>query len=156
MATIRPATETVAPTSVAGMRASAEKLLRAHWEEVAKRRDLMVLAPDWDRYEALESAGVLVSLGAFVDGRLVGYSVTIVGPHLHYVGLIYGQNDVIYVAPEHRKSRIGLSLIRETERLSAERGAKLVSWHAKEGTSLHAMLPRLGYSVHETIFTREL
>lgn len=116
----------------------------------------MVLDPDEEQYDRLDAAGVLVKLGAFCDGELVGYSITIVTRHLHYRGLVYGQNDVLYVVPEHRKSRVGLSLIRKTEAACAARGARLVSWHAKEGTSLHALLPRLGYSVHETIFAREV
>lgn len=142
------------PITVADMQAQAAALLHAHWEEVAKRRDLMVLAPDWPRYEQLEANGALLSVGAFVDGVLVGYSLTLVGPHLHYVGLTVAQNDVLFVAKEHRHGRIGLDLIRKTEEMAKERGARLVTWHAKEGTALAALMPRLGYDVHEIIFSK--
>ncbi len=144
------------PITVADMQAQAAALLRAHWEEVAKRRDLMVLAPDWPRYEQMEANGALVAVGAYANGELVGYSLTLVGPHLHYVGLTVAQNDVLFVAKEHRHGRIGLDLIRKTEELAKDRGARLVSWHAKEGTALAALLPRLGYGVHEIIFAREV
>ncbi len=142
--------------TIAELREQSPELLRAHWLEVAKRRDLMVLDPDWPRYEAMEAAGSLLCLGAFVDGAMVGYSVSIVSPHLHYAGLVTAQNDVLFVSEPHRKSRIGLGLIRATEQEAKERGARLVSWHAKEATALHELLPALGYGVHETIFAREV
>src|SRR5262245_35044439 len=93
----------------------AVSLHRGHWQEVAEHRDVMVLAPDWLRYMALEQKGLLLSLGAYVDGVLVGYSVGVVAPHMHYRDLLYYQNDVLYVSPSHRRGRLGMRLILETE-----------------------------------------
>lgn len=133
-------------------------LLEQHWQEVAKHKDLMVLAPDWTRYHELEARGFLLILGAFVevDGAevLAGYSVSIVCQHLHYVGLRYAQNDVLFVEQKWRKSKLGLQLIQRTERLAAEVGARMVTWHAKLNTALHEILPKLDYSVHETIYSK--
>lgn len=137
-------------------RRDAEPFLADHWREVAKHRDLMVLAPDWPRYEALAAAGALVIVGAYVGDRMVGYAMSFATTHLHYVGLVSCANDVLYVDPAYRKGRLGLQLIYETERLARERGAKIITWHAKEGTSLQALLPRLGYEVHEVIYSKRL
>ena len=150
-------THRVEPITIEAMRgAEAEPLLRAHWEEVARHKDIMRLSPAWDKYQLMEQAGTLFALGAFVGPALVGYSLNLIGPHLHYSGLIYAQNDVLYVVPECRKSRIGLDLISETERIARERGAGLMAWHAKEGTALAGLMPRLGYGVQDIIYARKL
>lgn len=149
-------TVTIPQIDLATFRRDADPLLADHWREVAKHRDLMVLAPDWPRYEALESAGALVICGAYVGDRMVGYAMSFASTHLHYAGLVSCSNDVLYVDQAHRKGRLGLQLIYETERLARERGARLITWHAKEGTALARLLPRIGYGVHEVIYSKRL
>lgn len=131
-------------------------LLEAHWHESARNKHLMVLKPDMARYQALEAAGSLLSLVAYVDDQIVGYSVNIVTPHLHYADLLCAHNDVLFIAKEHRETPLGLKLIRETERAARARGANLMLWHAKPGTALSAILPRLGSKVQEIIYSKEL
>lgn len=147
----------VVPISVVEQMPRVMPLLRAHWEEVARNKEVMVLDPNVEVYKALEDRGQLISLGAFEDDELVGYSVTIlVDKHLHYAGLCYGQNDVIFVDEAHRAGMLGFRLIRETERLVKERGGRLMFWHAKPDTPFDALLPRLGYGVQDVIYSREL
>lgn len=134
----------------------AGPLLVEHWGEVARNKEVMVLKPNVLAYQALEDAGALISLGAFDDGRMVGYAVTICSAHLHYADLIYASNDVIFVAGSHRNGPAGIRLMRETERLALERGARLILWHAKPDTTLDRILPRMGYGVQETVFSRQL
>lgn len=149
-------TVSIPQIDLATFRRDAEPLLADHWREVAKHRDLMVLAPDWAKYEEIEAAGGSIIFGAYVGDRMVGYSIAFAGTHLHYAGLVSCSNDVLYVAPEYRKGRLGLQLIYETERAAAERGAKIITWHAKEGTALAKLLPRIGYGVHEVIYSKRL
>ncbi len=132
----------------------AAPLLLEHWEEVAKNKQVMVLNPDVERYRLMESAGMVMSLGAFIDGEMVGYSVSFIGTHLHYAGLIYANNDVIYVRKDCRNGKAGVQLIKETERMAKERGAKLMLWHAKESTAFDSLLPRLGYGVQDVIYSK--
>jgi GNAT superfamily N-acetyltransferase len=131
-------------------------LLEAHWHESARNKHLMVLKPDVARYQALEAAGALLSLVAYVDETIVGYSVNIVSPHLHYADLLCAHNDVLFVAGEYRTTPLGLKLIRETERAARARGAHLMLWHAKQDTALSNILPRMGCKVQEIIYTKEL
>lgn len=148
----------VDPISVTEQMPLVMPLLRAHWEEVARNKAVMVLDPDVETYKALEDRGLLIALGAFDGEVLVGYSVTmLVAKHLHYAGLCYAQNDVIFVDQAHRgASRLGLQLILETERIAKERGARLIFWHAKPDTPFDTLLPRLGYAVQDIIHSREL
>jgi Acetyltransferase (GNAT) family len=100
---------------------------------------------------------MLLGLFAYEGADLVGYSVSIFNPsHLHYRSLAVVVNDVLYVKPEHRHGRAGLGLIRETERIAKDLGAKLLMWHAKPDTALAAILPRLAYGVQDVLFSREL
>lgn len=138
------------------MRALAGDLFRAHYDEITRHKDVCALDPNWPAYEHLEASGALLVLGAWDSSVLVGYSVTMLAPHLHYRDTIIAQNDVLFVSPDSRGSRAGLALIKTTERMAKERGAALMLWHAKPSTTLHAVLPRLDYAEHETIFARGL
>lgn len=131
-------------------------LLEKHWKESARNKSLMKLAPDYALYDLLELSGTLVCLGAYVENLLVGYSVNLIKPHLHYSTLLCGYNDLLFVDDEYRSSPLGLKLIKETKKELRIRGAKLMLWHAKEDTALSSILPRLGCKVQEIIYSEEL
>lgn len=146
----------IRPTTYAEVNAKAKHLLAEHWDEVALNKGVMVLAPDEQRYLALEATGMFFALAAWDNDQLVGYSGNLISRHLHYSGLRYANNDVLFVAKAHRNSPLGLRLIRETEHEAARRGARLVMWHSKENTPLANILPKLGYGVQDIIHSREL
>ena len=131
-------------------------LLPYHYEELAKFKDIAALKPDLERYLRFEQVGALLCLVADLDGELVGYSVNVLQTNLHYSDLGFCQNDVLYVAPEHRRSRAYLALRRETLRRAKARGAALMLWHAKEGTPLNEILPRQGCVVLDVIWAERL
>lgn len=131
-------------------------LLDAHVHELATYPDLMQLSPDWDRYVACEEAGMLITFYAWDGDELVGYACTVITPHMHYSGLVVANNDVLYVLPEHRASRVGLGLMRATTREARLRGARLMFWHAKENTALDTLLRRRSLKVQDTIFSEVL
>jgi GNAT superfamily N-acetyltransferase len=131
-------------------------LLEEHYAELATVPDIMLLKPDVERYQTLEAAGSLFAIGMFDihgDGAetLVGYSVNIVCTNLHYGDLLMCQNDLLFVRKSHRRGMTGMRLITATERAAKERGVKMMLWHAKPGTTLDRMLPKLGYEPFETI-----
>lgn len=146
----------IRPTTYAEVNAKAKHLLAEHWDEVALNKSVMVLAPDEQRYLALEATGMFFALAAWDNDQLVGYSGNLISRHLHYSDLRYANNDVLFVAKAHRNSPLGLRLIRETEREAARRGARLVLWHSKQNTPLANILPKLGYGVQDIIHSREL
>jgi GNAT superfamily N-acetyltransferase len=136
--------------SISDVRGMSE-VVQKHWEEVCRAKHLMVLDPWWEKYEAMEQNGILFTLLA----GDVGYSVNFCMPHLHYRGLVCAQNDVLFVDPEHRGG-LGKALIQDTEDEAARRGARAMFWHAKQATSLDALLPRIGYELFEHIYMRDL
>jgi GNAT superfamily N-acetyltransferase len=140
------------------MRKHGTELFKAHFDEIALNKECTTLDPDWDHYRKLEQAGVLFALGAWHDKKLVGYSATLLIPqHLHYRGLCYASNDVLFVAPEMRGGSLGARLMRETEDAARGRGASRIIWHAKKGSALDRVLShREIYSVQDILYSRLL
>lgn len=132
------------------------ELLHEHWLELAKNKTLMVLKPDTARYRAMEQAGLALALGAFDGDVMVGYSVSFIGPHLHYADLVFAQNDVLFIAQSHRLGRTGYRLIQATEQMAKARGAQMLVWHAKQDTPLDSLLPRLGYGVQDILYSKAI
>lgn len=131
-------------------------LLEDHREELTTNKGLMVLAPDVPKYRAMEQAGVFVGLIARDAGRIVGYSGNLMSQHLHYCALRYASNDVLFLAKEYRRGTLGLKLMRATESEMRARGCKVMVWHAKPGTTLDELMPKLGARVQDILYTREL
>lgn len=143
-------------TAIADIEEHGSALLEQHYAELTLNKQRDKLSPDWDRYYELERAEALLVIGAYSDDQLVGYSITIVQPHLHYTGTTQAINDVLFLASEFRGGRAGVELIRLTERMAEAMGANAMGWHAKQGTALDALLPRLGYGVQDIWYTRTL
>jgi GNAT superfamily N-acetyltransferase len=136
--------------------ADAWHILEEHREELATDKVRMVLKPDLPVYIKLEDNNALLSIGAFDGDQIVGYSVSIISPNLHYSDLVMCQNDVLYLQEGYRTGPYGLKLIRETERLAKARGCHMMLWHAKMDTQFMALLAKLGYRVQDVIYSRGL
>jgi hypothetical protein len=127
-----------------------------HWDEIARNKHLMVLAPDIEKYRHIEQAGKLFAVLAYDGDEMIGYSVNLIDTNLHYMGLVQAQNDVLFVKSEHRGGRLFMRLRDATIAGAARRGARLMLWHAKKDTPLAQILPRLGCSVQDIIYSEEL
>jgi GNAT superfamily N-acetyltransferase len=131
-------------------------LLEQHYQEIASFKEAIPLDPDYDRYQDLELAGALVIIAARREGRLVGYSIFFLAPHPHYKSTIFAGNDIVFLRPEERSGGLGVRLIRESERIVRELGAKQISWHIKPVNDFSPLLERLGYARHEIIMAKLL
>jgi GNAT superfamily N-acetyltransferase len=136
---------------------AAAPLLSAHYEEVAKFKEIAVLKPDYERYKQAECSNRFLALLVRVEGEVIGYSANFHAASLHYADLNVYQNDVIYLAPEHRGGRLGLALIYKTiEHIRTRWGPGLMVWHAKEATPLNTLLPRLGYEILDVLWAKAI
>lgn len=140
--------------SVDEMLTNGQTLFERHWHEIALNKELMQLKPDAAKYKQIEEAGNMLILSAHEGGQLIGYSVNFIINHLHYSDLVLCQNDLLFLIPEKRSGRIGLKLILETEKHAQDRGAHMVIWHAKQGTALTEILPKLGYGIQDIMFSK--
>ena len=138
------------------MLAQANILFEEHYEEIALNKQVMKLKPDKKAYQNMEEMRQIFIFSARQDDELIGYSVNFVLNHPHYADLKLAQNDLLFIKKEFRGSRAGLRLIKETEIHATSLGCKLMLWHAKENTTLAAILPRLKYGVQDIIYSKEL
>lgn len=88
----------IRPISVVACLDAAAGLMQAHQMETEPGMSSDGPHPLSHVYAALEQAGSVVAFGAFDGDELVGYSVAIIGPHLHY-GYLYAHHDALYVRP---------------------------------------------------------
>lgn len=106
-----------------------EDLLVSHWQEVALDQETIPLAPDWQRYFALEKAGAFKAMAMYRSSFLVGYSCFFIHPHNHYRHTLHAINDIIYV--DHGSRGLGFRLVREAERKLKDLGVVKVIYHVK-------------------------
>jgi GNAT superfamily N-acetyltransferase len=117
-----------------------------HWAETGLYRQFpgrMRPSPYVEKYKYAEAAGILFTLIARLDGRLVGYYVAVVQPALHYSDTLHAMTDVPYVAPEVRHRGIGVRLFVEAEKRLKARGVKLWQAGSKIDSDLHQSMDRL-------------
>lgn len=131
-------------------------LLELHREELTTHKHIMELKPDIAKYKAFEDAGNLFTLGLYDEEKIVGYSVNIITHNIHYSDLRCVHNDILFVHPDYRRGSWGLKLIKATENMAKEKGAKLILFHGKEKTPFAALMPKLDYGVQDIMFSKEL
>ncbi len=93
----------------------AAGLITEHWEELALNKDKIRLCPDVVKYKQLQDLNILHNVVVYKDDEIVGYSVLLVQPHLHYANDVHASVDVIYVSKNHRQSSVGARLLVTTE-----------------------------------------
>ena len=138
------------------VRDDAQPLLEAHWQEIALNKDIVPLDPDWDAYEQLEEDGKLFIFTARDDGQLAGYFVVIVAPHIHYKSTLFGNNDLIYLAPEYRLGFTAAKLLRFAEQCLRKDGVAVLMINTKDHKPFDALLTRGGYNLVERVYGKRL
>jgi len=119
-----------------------EPLLEAHFREVGNTA-VYQLAPDWDKYQDINHAGNLITLVALTEeDECVGYSVSFLTPHVHYVRQRICYNDVLFVSRDYRTGSAGGRLLNATVAHAREAGATVMQWHAKPNTALDQLLSK--------------
>lgn len=140
--------------SLADVREEAEPLLIRHWQEIALNQDTVPLDPDWAAYEKLEHAGRLCITTVRENGRLIGYVSDLIGGNLHYLSLRLAENDIFWLAPEHRRGRTGARLILESERNATALGVNKLVKRVKLHNDVGPFLERLGYVAIERVYVK--
>lgn len=125
-----------------------------HWEEVAINRDKIKLDVDYEQYDALDACGALHVVAARSAGKIVGYFLALIRPHLHYATSLSAFTDVYYIDPEYRKGRTGYDLFKFAEQSLRQRGVEKIFTGTKKHLDVSTLFRRLGYVETETLFTK--
>jgi len=135
----------------------AASLLLEHWDELALNKEHIKLAPDRRKYKLLQELGIIKNIVIYDGDVVVGYSVLIVQPNLHYSDNVFAHVDIIYVAKQYRQSSLGARLLLATERLAKDLGASVLTHHAKPYVPMIIKpLEKLGYSLYEHVYGKYL
>lgn len=135
-------------------------LFTQHWKELALNQDAIPLAPDWDKYYALDIEGILRILTARVpSGQLVGYVFLLVGPHLHYKSTTWAHADMFWLDPVYRQGWTGVRLFKDLIKGAKIMGAANLTLATKThfmDNRVTKLLQRLGFVPIETIHAMRL
>jgi len=129
-------------------------LLESHWEEVALNKEKIKINPDWDTYYALQEQGKLDIFTARDEGVLVGYFVVFVSQHIHYKDHLFANNDLIYLAPSHRKGFTGVNLVKFAEACLKEDGVSVLTVNTTNRKPFDNILRYLGFSPSEVLHSK--
>lgn len=125
-------------------------LLEAHYEEIATNKEKKILDPDIERYHTLEDCGMLRIFTARDEGKLIGYFVSMVMPHLHYSSCIYAMNDILYVDPEYRGTTLAYRLFKGAIKdLKENSNTDVMMIHMKVKHPFKGLLTKLGFEQTE-------
>lgn len=139
-----------------GLLDEIKPLLVAHYKEIARNQDKVKLNPDYDKYRALDKAGMVHSVTARDEGKLIGYYISIVAPHLHYRDCIMAMNDVLFISPEYRKGFIAFKLLKYGEKTLKDRGVGVIHMNMKLANDFGILMERLGWIEIERIYEKVL
>jgi GNAT superfamily N-acetyltransferase len=111
----------------------------------------------FDTYRNLEASGALHPMGAFEDGRLIGF-ITVIMIVLPHHGVSSATVESFFVPRAARKKGIGLLLLGHAEDVVRDMGAKVLLQSAPIDGSLARVLSRKGsqYRPCRTMFVKAL
>lgn len=129
--------------------------LMAEYVQEAHNPELPTPDVQWAQYKELERIGVIAPFAALKDEELAGFVVVLKSAMPHH-GKTLVMTESLFVARSHRKSGVGLKLIRAAEALARDIGAACLIVTAPHGGSLERVMPRLGYRHSNSTFVRSM
>jgi ribosomal protein S18 acetylase RimI-like enzyme len=136
----------------------AKDILYRHWEELAVNKEKVLLSPDKKRYCELQNLGFIKNIVIYNENEeIIGYSILVIQPALHYSCDIFAYVDVIYIDKQYRASSLGARLLLVTENIAKENGASVILHHAKPNVPMIIKpLEKLNYKLYEFIYGKYL
>lgn len=125
-------------------------LLQAHWEEIARNKQINVLDPDYDRYYEAQNMDKLRIYTAREEGVLIGYAVFFINNNAHYQDSIQAVNDVIYIDPNQR-GFASIRLLQFAEQQLLEDNVDIIHMHMKIEHDHPKLFKFLGYEDAEIV-----
>lgn len=124
----------------------------AYCSEANRNASLPGAAPDRARYEGLEAAGMLATIGAFQAYKLVGLAIILITPVLHFEGKTIATTESIFMLQAHRKGGAGADLLAASKDLAKRQGCTGLYVSAPVGGRLERVLPRAGFVETNRVF----
>lgn len=132
-------------------------LFPMNYEELALNKEDVSLDVNAESFAEIDAKGILNIVTARSEGKVVGYHISALLPHMHYrsAGLM-AYTDVYFVHPDYRKGGCGAKLLMEVERTLKIRGVPKFYMSTKVHADNSKLLEALGYTFSDRIFTKVL
>jgi GNAT superfamily N-acetyltransferase len=136
----------------------AEWMLQGHYEELSLDKDKVEMSLSIQRYLDLEQSGMLHVVSVRLsDGKMVGYYLAMILPHMHYQNAgPMAYTDMYYVHPDYRTGGIGARLMTFVEETLRQRGVVKVYITTKLKLDLSPMFEAMGWKATDKVFTKFL
>lgn len=115
-----------------------------YWEEVAGPFHVFPPDVDWKTYLLAQQTGKLRVLCGRSAGVLQAVAVMVITPHPHYA-CIAASLPLLFVAPEYRRGREGLRLVKLAEEEAVKAGAQLMMTHGGTHNGVYKLFEHLAY-----------
>jgi L-amino acid N-acyltransferase YncA len=125
-----------------------------HYDEIAVQKDRMPMRPDVAAYQALDTAGRLQIVVARDDGRMIGYVLSVIRPHLHYADVLTGYEDAYFLSKPYRKGMIGVKLLREAVRHMQAVGVHKAFFMTKVALDMGPIFERMGFTKTDVVYSK--
>lgn len=131
-------------------------LTRVNWDESGMLTDRLDFDPDWDRYLEFERAGILHILTARKSGKLIGYVVALLHPHIEHASVPCATIKTVWLAKEERSGTLGIRLLKQAFRGLENSGARIfmVADKGHKNGALGRILRGMGFAKDETIYAK--
>ncbi len=114
-----------------------------------------IMELDKEKFCALQEQGNLVFFAFRKSGKLVGYSFYLLMQSLFGNALI-AENWAFYLVPEERKGFTANNLLKEVEKLLAEKNVNLLMHRTRTDMDLSAFFERAGFKFQEKVYVKKI
>ena len=129
------------------------KIFDEHWQEIALDHDTIKLEPDYLSYANLAMQDALHLVVARAGGKIVGYHLSIIKPHLHYKSSLTCFTDVFFLKKSYRTGLVGYKLLKFFRDSVKERGVQKIYLSMKLTHEIGPLLDRLGFKAIERTYS---
>lgn len=108
---------------------------------------------DLPQYKSLNSNYALIIVTARDGAKLVGYHISLVTHHMHFANILFGFDNAMVVDREYRGKGLGAKLVKHSEKVWLDRGAKVGHRATKGSGNLYLSM---GYTPSDRTFIKKL
>lgn len=141
-----------------------------HWNESAPDKDTVQLNLDEDQFDLMaqlgqlhcvtvrdsESCGQCVSCDKSQQGKIVGYHISILRPHLHRKAMLIAFVDAYFLHPDYRQGMNGVKLFRKAEEFLAGVGVVKIQSETKIHNDKSPVFEFLDYKKTAVVYTKTI
>lgn len=124
-----------------------------HFDELSLVKGKLTLDIDLEFYEKMDSVGCLECFAVKDGEEWVGYALFFVMPtHYRYKTKSMAMNDILYLKPEYRKGRAGISVLKNIN-VYLQTKYDIITYHVKDKNDFSPILIRDGFVKQDTAYS---